>query len=71
MQDQSGATPLHVAVDLEGDAAWQSGEPPKTTLTKLLLDLGADPQIANKEGKTPADVAREYNHLGALSMLGR
>lgn len=69
IRDQSGSTPLHVAVDLESDSAWQSEETPKTDLTSLLLELGADPRIENNAGKTALDVANEYGNEVVRSLL--
>lgn len=64
-----GMTPLHHAVDIEADSAWQRGESPNTVLTSLLLELGADPNRKDSENKTPLDVANEYDHLLASELL--
>ena len=46
-----GTTPLHAAV------AWSRAE-----ACKLLMDIGADPNATDEEGKTPMDIAREYGN---------
>jgi ankyrin repeat protein len=40
-------------------------------LIELLLQHGADPKIANDEGKTPAMVAREKGHEEIAALLER
>lgn len=43
-----GATPLHLAVKLENEAARQG-------VVEMLLDAGADPRIKDKSGCVPAE----------------
>lgn len=56
----SGGTPLHTAAFL-GD----------TEVAELLLARGADPRIANNEGRTAVDVARERGHAALAERLER
>ncbi|QGJ70478.1 Hypothetical protein PBC10988_21750 [Planctomycetales bacterium 10988] len=70
-RDQKGWTPLHLAVDLEGDGAWQTDSEPTIYLTKLLLDLGANPFLKNKEGETAYQIAEFYGHQKALDLFDR
>jgi ankyrin repeat protein len=69
--DDAGMTPLHLAVDVEADGARQLGESPDVETTRLLLELGADPDAADQRGKTPRTLAEEYAHEGALSLMAR
>jgi ankyrin repeat protein len=71
MRLDDGFTPLHLAVDIEGDAAWQSQKEATADLTAVLLASGADPDIADDRGRRPLDIARDYNHLEAISLLER
>jgi ankyrin repeat protein len=50
VQDAIGWTPLMAAASIE-----------KSDFVKLLLGRGANKSLKNKEGKTAADIAREYN----------
>jgi uncharacterized protein len=56
----SGVTPLHVAAE-EG----------YFSLAKLLLEHGADPQIARSDGALAADIAREHHHLAVAALISR
>jgi ankyrin repeat protein len=38
-------------------------------LTRLLLDLGADPTATDDQGRTPADIARQRGHTEVLELL--
>lgn len=67
--DGNGFTPLHLAVDVEGDAAWQSGEPPNIAIIEILLASGADPSIKNEIGSTAYDVAKDYEFKEAMHVL--
>jgi len=73
--DSSGMTPLHLAVDIEADAASQqppvAGIPvsPRVEITQILLDFGADPSVANSQGETPLDWANRSGHKGAAELL--
>jgi ankyrin repeat protein len=55
---QGGFTPLHTTAHI-GDV----------DLTRLLLDHGADPSVANDDGKTPADIARAQGHAAVVTFL--
>ncbi len=65
-----GMTLLMHAIDLEGDAARQSGEPIDSALTAILLAYGADP-ATEINGMTAHDLARSYDHGMALRLLDR
>lgn len=66
---ENGFTPLHLAVDIEGDSAWQRGETPSVELTTLLLELGANPKAKDSSGKTPLNIAEQYQHSRAIELL--
>lgn len=53
-QDLQGATPLHWTV-----ASRAGGPSIRTELIQLLLAGGADPEIRDRTGKTPLDLARD------------
>ena len=57
-QDDKGETALHLAV--------QSGH---SLIVKKLVQKGANKLIRNKEGKLPADIAKENNFDYILQML--
>lgn len=52
VQDGEGATPLHWA------AQWQD-----LSVVAVLMDLGADPTIRDKNGHTPTDFAYWYGEF--------
>jgi ankyrin repeat protein len=58
MEQAAGYTPLHQA------AASGNAE-----LIRILLEAGANPASVCHQGKTPADYARERNHVAALEQL--
>ncbi|MFG2452780.1 ankyrin repeat domain-containing protein [Streptomyces sp. NPDC048512] len=62
-------TLLMHAIDVEGDGALQSGQPLTVHTTAVLLAFGADPQLADPDGRTPMDVARHYSHNLAVQLL--
>jgi len=57
-QDNYGDTPLHEAAKFGHD-----------TVVRHLIMGGANKLVKNKEGKTPIDLAREYNKVIALQLL--
>ena len=62
-EDAQGWTPLHHAVDIDIDSVWQttySLDGLTFSTTRLLLALGADPGVQDRNGLTPRDVAAEY-----------
>ena len=54
-QDYGGASPLHFAVQTEAGLASQ--------VSAILLDAGADPELADREGKTPGDLVMANQKL--------
>lgn len=68
-QTDSGWTPLHAAVDIEGDGALQAQREATASVTKLLLRYGADPRVADNCGRTPLDIAERYGHEAAKGLL--
>jgi ankyrin repeat protein len=66
---ENGFTPLHLAVDIEGDSAWQRGITPSGELTALLLQLGANPGVMDAQGRTPLSIAEQYQHARAIQLL--
>jgi ankyrin repeat protein len=62
-QDKWGLTPLHVAVDIDIDSVVQaSGQISEMTFdtTKLLLSLGANPNLQDERGSAPRDWVLPY-----------
>ncbi|MDX3128444.1 ankyrin repeat domain-containing protein [Streptomyces europaeiscabiei] len=66
-----GMTLLVHAIDLEGDSALQSGEPIESSLTRVLLDNGANPRLVAPSGKSPLSVASIYGHVEARDLILR
>jgi hypothetical protein len=56
IQDEHGNTPLHKAIKFDNTHNGYS----KKWRSQVLLELGADPNIRNKNGKTPADLAQPH-----------
>ena len=55
---KSGSTPLHRAVTVTGAPGTAGKRQEALEIIRLLLAAGADPSIANKSGRTPADYAK-------------
>lgn len=66
-----GMTLLVHAIELEGDSAWQSGEPLNAASTAILLAYGADPRLSGPSGVTPMKMAQKFDHSLALRLLRR
>jgi uncharacterized protein len=62
-------TLLTHALDAEGDGALQSGRPLTVHTTAVLLAFGADPELADPDGRTPMDMATSYGHDLAVKLL--
>ena len=63
IRDPFGQSPLHVAVDIDIDSLVQSGgdaEELRFETTRLLLELGADREARDSQGRTPRDWAAAY-----------
>ncbi|MCC9606235.1 ankyrin repeat domain-containing protein [Blastopirellula sp. JC732] len=61
LQDDSGWTPLHQAVDMAIDGANQMDRTEiDWTTVGVFLELGANPNLADKYGRTVADIASAY-----------
>jgi tankyrase len=56
---RSGSTPLHRAVTTTGTPGTAGKRPEAVEIIHLLIAAGADPSIANKSGKKPADYVRD------------
>lgn len=68
--ESSGATILHQAVTFwTGSYKWDLNL--RTVVTSFLCERGADPFRANKEGKTPYDLASTSGHQDLLLVLSR
>jgi len=67
-----GWTPLHHAVDVEGDAYSQDRIPCDLRLVRLVLEAGADVgavYTARGRRKTPLDLATRYGHDAAVNAI--
>ncbi|MFJ9909237.1 ankyrin repeat domain-containing protein [Streptomyces sp. NPDC101152] len=62
-------TLLTHAIDVEGDGSLQSGDPLTVHSTAVLLAFGADPELADPDGRTPMDMAHRYGHDLAVKLL--
>jgi ankyrin repeat protein len=72
--DSTGWTPLHLAIDVEGDYSTHSRietgkDHAPVELTRLLLMHGADPNAISSNGETPISIARRYRHAHAVDLL--
>ena len=56
---RNGSTPLHRAVTQTGAPGTAGRQEAAVEIIRLLLAAGADPSIANKSGKIPADYAHD------------
>ncbi|MGY3678121.1 ankyrin repeat protein [Streptomyces sp. TE33382] len=65
----SSMTLLTHAIDTEGDGALQSGQPLTVHTTAVLLAFGADPELADPDGRTPLGIATYYAHDLAVQLL--
>ncbi len=65
----SNTTLLTHAIDIEGDGALQSGLPLTVHTTAVLLAFGADPELADPDGRTPMEMAEHYGHDLAVNLL--
>ncbi|MFD7698424.1 ankyrin repeat domain-containing protein [Streptomyces sp. NPDC059805] len=65
----SNMTLLTHAIDVEGDGSLQSGQALTVHTTAVLLDFGADPQLADPDGRTPMDMANHHGHDLAVKLL--
>jgi hypothetical protein len=63
----SNMTLLTQAIDVEGDGSLQSGQALTVHTTAVLPAFGADPELADPDGRTPMDMARHYDHGPAVS----
>ena len=59
-RDRNGTTALHVAA--------KAGQ---SAVASALLELGADPTVANDDGDTPADLARRRRDFDMVTLLGK
>ena len=66
-----GVTPLQRAIDCETDSQTQTTQPENwdTTLTKLLLDLGANISGQNSSGETALQMATRLKHKRAVELF--
>jgi ankyrin repeat protein len=59
LNKKNGYTALHCAA--------REGAP--DDIIKALIDVGADPTAKDYKGKTPADVARQYDYPATASLI--
>ena len=70
-----GFRPLHLAVDVECEDScrrYDNGDHearPQATITRLLLDAGADPDLLDGNGRTVRTMAIERMHLEAVELF--
>jgi ankyrin repeat protein len=67
-QDPGGMPLLHHAIDVERDAAAQSGEDLTSALTQALLEAGADPH-RRWLGQSALEFATALNHHLAVDLI--
>ncbi len=56
---RSGSTPLHRAVTATGAPSTAGKRQEALEIIRLLISAGADPSIANKSGRKPADYVKD------------
>lgn len=61
-QDKDGNTVLHYATE-------HKNNPKSTEITEMLLDMNADPNIANKESNTPLNIASRNGNYEDVLLL--
>jgi tankyrase len=64
---RNGSTPLHRAVTQTGAPGTAGRSDAALEIVRLLLAAGADPSIANKAGRTPADYVKDDTIRSLLS----
>ena len=65
---KSHSTPLHRAVTSSGAPGTAGMRPEATEIIQLLIAAGADPSIANKSGRTPADYVKDDSMRALLRL---
>ncbi|MFE1029682.1 ankyrin repeat domain-containing protein [Streptomyces sp. NPDC058818] len=65
----SNMTLLTHVIDVEGHGSLQSGQPLTVHTTAVLLAFGADPELADPDGRTPMDMADHYGHDLVVQLL--
>ena len=76
-EDHSGFRPLQRSVDIECERAIRDydlgdkNSKPEATITRVLLNAGANPFLADKQGLTAVDIAQKRNHREALALFER
>ncbi|MBX3449370.1 MAG: ankyrin repeat domain-containing protein [Planctomycetaceae bacterium] len=63
---KSGSTPLHRAVTSTGAPGTAGKHTAAIEIIRLLRAAGADPSIANKSGRTPADYVKDEEMASLL-----
>jgi ankyrin repeat protein len=65
---RSGSTPLHRAVTTTGAPSTAGKRKEALEIIRLLIAAGADPSIANKSGRKPADYVKDDDIKSLLSV---
>jgi tankyrase len=68
---RNGSTPLHRAVTQSGAPGTAGKDEAAKEIVRLLLAAGANPSIANKAGKKPADYVKDGDIAAMLRATGR
>ncbi|MDB5703779.1 MAG: ankyrin repeat protein [Sphingomonas bacterium] len=74
--DFGGFRPLQLAVDIECEEAcrrYDKGEldsRPRASLTTILVNAGASPDLSDAKGLTARALARDRMHMEALTLFG-
>lgn len=63
LQDDTGWTPLHYAIDSEVDCAVQTDTSIDYSLIEFLLEKGANPSITDAEGITPIQLMKKLEEM--------
>lgn len=69
VEPYSGFSLLHHAIDVERDAAAQTGEPLSVEMTRLLVEHGADLGLRDRDGRSPLQLAVSVGHLPAAEII--
>ncbi|MFZ6756024.1 ankyrin repeat domain-containing protein [Undibacterium sp. Ji50W] len=70
-----GARPLHLSIDIECEESCRRydkgefGAVPSASISRLLIEFGANPYLCDPAGQSPIDWATHRNHGAALQLF--
>ena len=64
---------VRATIDTKGQygrtALWYASFTNRTEVVKVLVEVGANPMVADRNGDTPLDMARDYGHDDCITIL--